>query len=182
MFNRTKQKHSLCQIANTLIHNAFTQSKECKICKTLHFHVNVLYSLMAVISWLHHRRSHIPGQTVQVQKQARSFTDRRRKFRVSTVQVPGQGLNLHRESAFYVAPVAQVSALKWNLHHLWLNLRHRGASGHFRNSPADVRTKKRHSSAVAMYVHPHLQPVEGTSSDVRTKKQHSSTVSMYVQR
>ena len=114
-----------------------------------------------------------------------------------------QGLNLHRESAFCVAPVVQVSALKWNPRHIWLNLRHlwldlhhlrldlrrlslnlrhRGASGLFRNSPADVRTKKRQSSAVAMYVHPHLQPVEGTSSDVRTKKQHSSTVSMYVHR
>jgi hypothetical protein len=99
-----------------------------------------------------------------------------------TAQVPKQGLNLHRESAFCVAPVAQVSALKWNLHHLWLNLRHRGTSGLFRNSPADVRTKNLQSSAVAMYVHPHLQPVEGTSSDVRTKKQHSSTASMYVQR
>ncbi|MBR3990318.1 MAG: hypothetical protein IKI85_07220, partial [Bacteroidales bacterium] len=44
-----------------------------------------------------------------------------------------------RESAFYVALVAQVSALKWNL-------RHRGASGLFRNSPADVRT----SVAVAL--------------------------------
>ena len=100
------------------------------------------------------------------------FTDRRRKFRVSTVQVPKQGLNLHRESAFYVALVVQVPALKWNLRHLWLNLhhlrlnlhhirlnlRHRGASVHFRNSPADVRTKKRHSSAVAMYVHPSNQP------------------------
>jgi len=31
---------------------------------------------------------------------------------VSTAQVPKQGLNLHRESAFCVAPVAQVSALK----------------------------------------------------------------------
>jgi hypothetical protein len=28
------------------------------------------------------------------------------------VQVPKQGLNLHRESSFCVAPVAQVSALK----------------------------------------------------------------------
>jgi DNA mismatch repair protein MutH len=68
---------------------------------------------------------------------------------VSTVQVPKQGRDLRRESAFCVAPVAQVSALKWNLHHLWLNLshlrlnlrrlslnlRHRGASGFFRNSP-----------------------------------------------
>ena len=159
MFNRTEQKHSPCQIANTLIHNAFTQSTKCKICKTLHFHVNALYSLMAVISWLHHRRSHIPGQTAQVQEQARRFTDRRRRFtdrrrklRVSMAQVPKQGLNLHRESAFCVAPVAQVSALKWNLHHLWLNLRHRGASGLFRNSPADVRTKKQHSSTVSMYV------------------------------
>ena len=87
---------------------------------------------------------------------------------MSTAQVPKQGLNLRRESAFCVAPVAQVSALKWNLRHLWLNLRHlrqdlrhlrldlhhlrldlrhlwldlrhRGASGLFRNSPADVRT------------------------------------------
>ena len=46
---------------------------------------------------------------------------------MSTAQVPKQGLNLHRESAFCVAPVAQVSALKWNLRHLRLNLRHRGA-------------------------------------------------------
>ena len=124
----------------------------------------------------------VPGQTAQVPGvngagsrtggassgcQRRRSTDRRRKFRVSTAQVPKQGLNLHRESAFYVAPVAQVSALKWNLRHLWLNLshlrlnlrrlslnlRHRGASGLFCNSPADVRTKKRQSSAVAMYVH-----------------------------
>ena len=28
------------------------------------------------------------------------FMDRRRKFQVSTAQVPKQGLNLHRESAF----------------------------------------------------------------------------------
>ena len=34
------------------------------------------------------------------------------KFRVSTVQVPKQGRDLRRESAFCVAPVAQVSALK----------------------------------------------------------------------
>jgi hypothetical protein len=77
---------------------------------------------------------------------------------VSTVQVPKQGLNLHRESAFCLAPVAQVSTLKWNLHHLRLNLRHRCASGLFRNSPADVRTKNRQSSAVAMYVHPSNYP------------------------
>jgi hypothetical protein len=103
------------------------------------------------------------------------------------VQVPKQGRNLHRESAFYVALVAQVPALKWNPRHLRLNLRrlspnlrHRSASVHFRNSPADVRTKKQQSSAVSMYVHPHLQPVEGTSSDVRTKIQQSSAVSMYV--
>ncbi len=44
MLNRTKQKHPLCQIANTLIYNTFTQSKKCKVCKILHFHVNVLYS------------------------------------------------------------------------------------------------------------------------------------------
>ena len=112
---------------------------------------------------------------------------RRRRFRGWAVQVPIQGRNLHRESAFYAALVVQVPALKWNLRHLRLNLRrlslnlrHRGASVHFRNSPADVRTKKRQSRAVPMYVHPHLQPVEGTSSDVRTKKQHSSAVSMYV--
>jgi len=87
------------------------------------------------------------------------------------VQVPKQGRNLHRESAFYVALVVQVPALKWNLRHLRLNLRrlslnlrHRGASVHFRNSPADVRTKKQHFITVSMYVHPHLQPVEGTSS------------------
>ena len=92
------------------------------------------------------------------------------------MQVPKQELNLHRESAFYVALVVRVPALKWNLRHLWLNLRHRCASGLFRNSPADVRTKKRHSSAISMYVHPHLQPVKGTSSDVRTKKRHSSAV------
>ena len=56
---------------------------------------------------------------------------------------------MHRESAFYVALVALVPALKWNLRHLRLNLRrlslnlrHRGASVHFRNSLADVRTKK----------------------------------------
>jgi hypothetical protein len=100
---------------------------------------------------------------------------------VSTAQVPKQGLNLRRESAFCVAPMAQVSALKWNLRHLRLNLRHllrdlhhlfrdlrhlfrdlrhlfrdlrhRSASGLFRNSPADVRTKNRQSSAVAMYGH-----------------------------
>jgi DNA mismatch repair protein MutH len=39
-----------------------------------------------------------------------------------TAQVPKQGLNLHRESAFCVAPVAQVSALKWNLRHLAFSL------------------------------------------------------------
>ena len=60
---------------------------------------------------------------------------------------------LRRESAFCVALMAQVSALKWNRRHLWLNLHHRGASGLFRNSPADVRTKIRHPSAVLMYVH-----------------------------
>jgi hypothetical protein len=43
-------------------------------------------------------------QTAQVQEQA--------------VQVPKQGRNLHRESAFYVALVAQVPALKWNLRQL----------------------------------------------------------------
>ena len=76
------------------------------------------------------------------------------------MQVPKQERNLHRESAFYVALVAQVPALKWNPRHLWLNLRrlslnlrHRGASVHFRNSPADVRTKKRQPSAVLMYGH-----------------------------
>ena len=76
------------------------------------------------------------------------------------MQVPKQGRNLHRESAFYVALVAQVPALKWNPRHLRLNLRrlslnlrHRGASVHFRNSPADVRTKKQQSSTVSMYVH-----------------------------
>ena len=97
----------------------------------------------------------VPGQAVQVHGQAAQVPGvngassgcQRCRFRVSTVQVPKQGLNLHRESAFCVAPVAQVSALKWNLcllrldlHHLRLNLRHRGASGLFRNSPADVRT------------------------------------------
>ena len=46
----------------------------------------------------------VQEQTVQVHGQA--------------VQVPKQGLNLHRESAFCVAPVAQVSTLKWNLRHL----------------------------------------------------------------
>ena len=129
------------------------------------------------------------GRRCRFRSRRRKFRSRRCRFRVSTAQVPKPGLNLHRESAFYIAPVALVSALKWNLRHLWLNLRrlslnlrHRGASGFFRNSPADVRTKNRQSSAVAMYVHPHLQPVEGTSSDVRTKKQHSSTVSMYVHR
>ena len=103
------------------------------------------------------------------------------------MQVPKQGQNLHRESAFYVALVVQVPALKWNLHHLRLNLRrlslnlrHRGASVHFRNSPADVRTKKQHFSTVSMYVHPHLQSVEGTSSDVRTKNRYFSGVLMYV--
>jgi len=100
------------------------------------------------------------GQTVQVPGQTAQVPGRRRGFRVPTAQVPKQGLNLHRESAFYVALVVQVPALKWNLHHLRLNLRHlrlnlrhRCASGLFRNSPADVRTKKRHSSAISMYVH-----------------------------
>jgi hypothetical protein len=67
----------------------------------------------------------IPGQAVQVPgvNGAGSRTGgagsgcERCRFRVSTVQVPKQGLNLHRESAFCVAPVAQVSALKWNLRH-----------------------------------------------------------------
>jgi hypothetical protein len=39
------------------------------------------------------------------------------------VPVPKQGRNLHRESAFYVALVTQVPALKWKLRHLRLNLR-----------------------------------------------------------
>jgi len=46
----------------------------------------------------------VQEQTVQVHGQA--------------AQVPKQGLNLHRELAFCVAPVAQISALKWNLRHL----------------------------------------------------------------
>ncbi len=144
---------------------------------------------MAVISWLHHRRSHIPGRRRRFRSRRCKFTDRRRRFRVSTAQVPKQGRDLHRDSAFCVAPVAQVSTLKWNLHHLRLNLhhlrlnlRHRGASGLLRNSPADVRTKNRHSSAVSMYVRPHLRPVKGTSSDVRTKNRQSSAVAMYVHR
>ena len=39
-------------------------------------------------------------------------------------QVPKQGRNLHRESAFYAVLMEQVSALKWNLHRLSRNLRH----------------------------------------------------------
>ena len=120
------------------------------------------------------------GRAVQVQEQAVQVHGQTAQVHGQAAQVPKQWLNLHRESAFCVAPVAQVSALKWNRRHSRLNLRHRCVSGLFRNSPADVRTKNRQSSAVAMYVHPHLQPVEDTSSDVRTKKQHSSTVSMYV--
>ena len=38
------------------------------------------------------------------------------------MQVPKQGRNLRRESAFYVTLLAQVSALKWNLRRLRLNL------------------------------------------------------------
>ena len=117
----------------------------------------------------------VQEQTAQVQEQAVQVHGQTAQVHGQAAQVPKQGLNLHRESAFCVAPVALVSALKWNLRHLWLNLRrlslnlrHRGASGFFRNSPADVRTKNRQSSAVAMYVHQHLQPVEDTSSDVRT--------------
>ena len=65
------------------------------------------------------------------------------RFRGWAVQVPKQGRNLRRESAFYVALVAQIPALKWNLRHLRLNLRrlslnlrHRGASVHFRIPPS----------------------------------------------
>jgi hypothetical protein len=50
------------------------------------------------------RAVQVPGQTAQVQKQA--------------VQVPKQGRNLRRESAFCMALMAQVPALKLNLHHL----------------------------------------------------------------
>ncbi len=39
-----------------------------------------------------------------------------------TAQVPKQGRNLRRESAFYVTLAVQVSALKRNLRHLRLNL------------------------------------------------------------
>jgi hypothetical protein len=39
------------------------------------------------------------------------------------VQVPKQGRNLHRISAFQVLPVEQVPTIKWNLLHLALNLR-----------------------------------------------------------
>ncbi len=50
------------------------------------------------------------------------FTDRRRKFRVSTVQVPKHARNLRRISAFYALLLVQVSALKWNLRHLQQDL------------------------------------------------------------
>ena len=85
-------------------------------------------------------------QTVQVHGQAVQVHGQAAQVPGQTAQVPKQGRDLRRESAFCVAPVEQVSVLKWNL-------RHRGASGLFRNSPADVRTKNRQSSAVAMYVH-----------------------------
>ena len=39
------------------------------------------------------------------------------------VQVPKQGRKLHRESAFCMALMAQVPALKLNLHHLCRDLR-----------------------------------------------------------
>ena len=39
------------------------------------------------------------------------------------VQVPKQGRDLHRLSAFQVLPVEQVPTIKWNLLHLALNLR-----------------------------------------------------------
>ena len=78
-----------------------------------------------------------------------TFGRGRRKFRMSTAQVPKQGLNLHRESALYVALAAQVAALKWNLHplrlnlhHLRLNLHHRRASGHFSQLPSRCTYKK----------------------------------------
>ena len=38
------------------------------------------------------------------------------------MQVPKQGRNLRRESAFYVTLAVQVSAIKWNLHHFSLCL------------------------------------------------------------
>ena len=112
------------------------------------------------------------------------FTDRRRPFRVSTVQVPKQRLNLHRESAFYAVLMEQVSALKWNLRRLrlLLNLRHRGASGLFSQLPSRCTYKKTASQCGFDVRTSAPSPEEGTSSDVRTNKQHSSTVSMYVQR
>ena len=39
-----------------------------------------------------------------------------------TAQVPKQGRNLRRESAYYAVLMAQVSTLKWNLRRLRLNL------------------------------------------------------------
>ena len=45
------------------------------------------------------------------------------QVRKRAVQVLKQGRNLHRESAFCMALVAQVPALKLNLHHLCRDLR-----------------------------------------------------------
>ncbi|MBQ3813332.1 MAG: hypothetical protein II841_07180, partial [Bacteroidales bacterium] len=67
----------------------------------------------------------VHGQTVQVQEQAAQVQERAVQvqeqavqFHGQAAQVPKQGRNLCRESAFYVALVVQVPALKWNLHHL----------------------------------------------------------------
>ena len=57
-------------------------------------------------------------------RRRRRFRDKRRRFQGRAAQVPKQGQNLRRESAFYAGLMAQVSALKWNLHHLRLNLHH----------------------------------------------------------
>ena len=60
----------------------------------------------------------VQEQTVQVHGQAVQVHGQAAQVPGQAVQVPKQGLNLHRESAFCVAPVAQVSTLKWNLRHL----------------------------------------------------------------
>ena len=60
----------------------------------------------------------VPEQAVQVPEQAVQVPEQAVQVHGQAVQVPKQGLNLHRESAFCVAPVAQVSTLKWNLRHL----------------------------------------------------------------
>ena len=57
------------------------------------------------------------------------------------VQVPKQGRNLHRISAFQVLPVEQVTTIKWDLLHLARNLRQRASD--LRRTARDLRRQTR---------------------------------------